>query len=68
MVSPTIILYRVSLGMRDSFSGVKFVEQGLTTYSYTDDNFISYLHSIKSEGQFSVSAITGLIDPATQIF
>ncbi len=55
----------IGLGMKDAFSGVSYITQGLTTYRYTDDDFISYLQSIKSEGSFSVSAITGVLDPAT---
>lgn len=55
----------IGLGMADSFNHVNYVAQGLTTFRYTDDDFISYLHTIKGEGQFSVSAITGVIDQAT---
>lgn len=48
----------IGLGMTDAYSGINFVSQGLTTFSYTADNFISYLQQTKGNGNFSVSAIT----------
>ncbi len=45
--------------MKDAFSGVSYITQGLTTYRYTDDDFISYLQSIKSEGSFSYQPSLG---------
>ncbi len=55
----------IGLQQTDQFSGINYYEQGLTTFKYTDDDFLAYLRSIKPDGQFSVSAITGTIDPRT---
>ena len=49
----------IGLGSVDQYSGINYVAAGLTSYRYTDDNFISYLQSAKGAGKFSVSAITG---------
>ena len=49
----------IGLGRTDAFTGINYVDAGLTTAKYTDDNFISYLTTAKGAGMFSVSAITG---------
>jgi hypothetical protein len=49
----------IGLGMKDAYSGKNFVELGMTKFRYTDKDLSSYLKTVKGEGKFSVSAITG---------
>lgn len=49
----------IALGMTDAFSGINYIDSGLTSARYTDSNLISYLGTNKGAGMFSVSAITG---------
>ena len=49
----------IGLGMTDAYNLFNFVEEGLTSFSYTPDNLINYLETNKGAGNFSVSAITG---------
>ncbi len=46
----------------DSYTGKNFGALGLTTFSFTDQDFISYAQSVKGN-QFSVSTITGTRNP-----
>lgn len=48
----------IGLGMANE-NGTNYVAQGLTSFRYTDDDFVNYLSSVKGAGKFSVSAITG---------
>ena len=52
----------IGLGMTDSYNNRNFVEEGITTYSYTDADFISLLSTVKGSGKFAVSTITGTRD------
>ena len=49
----------IALGMTDAYNGKNYTELGLTKFRYTDKDFSSYLKTVKGEGKFSVSAITG---------
>lgn len=49
----------IGLGRTDYFTGINYVNAGLTTARYTEDNLISYLTTTKTAGMFSVSTITG---------
>lgn len=57
----------IGLGKTDSFTGINYVNAGLTTARYTDDNLLSYLTTTKGAGMFSVSAITGTRQPNGQM-
>lgn len=56
----------IGLSQPDEFTGINYFEQGLTTYKYTDDDFIGLLDTIKPNKNYSVSAITGMIDERTK--
>ena len=49
----------IGLGITDSYTGINYVTQGLTSARYTDSDLIRYLGTNKGAGMFSVSAITG---------
>jgi len=55
----------IGLSQTDSYTHKNYWDLGMTRYKYTADNFIDYLHSVKSEGQFSISTITGTKNEAT---
>lgn len=46
-------------------NGVKLKQQGYSNYSYTEDDFISFVKGHKQQGDFSVNAIVGTLDPKT---
>ena len=49
----------IGLGNFDPFLNFNPTQEGMTTYSYTNDELINYLNDIKGQGNFSVSTITG---------
>jgi len=49
----------IGLGTTDAYSGLNYVQAGLTNYRYTTDDFIRDINVTKGVGKFSVSAITG---------
>ena len=53
----------IGLGINEPGKTTNYVSQGLTTFRYTDDDFIGYLRQAKGEGKFSVSTITGTRNP-----
>ncbi len=52
----------IGLGMLDAYNNHNFVAEGLTTFRYTADNFVSYLQGVKGAGKFSVSGIVATRD------
>ena len=53
----------IGLGMNDAYSNHNYVQEGYTTFRYSDSDLINYLNSVKGQGNFSISAITGTRDP-----
>jgi len=53
----------IGLGINEPGRTSNYVADGLTTFRYTDDDFIAYLQGVKGAGKFSVSAITGTRNP-----
>jgi hypothetical protein len=49
----------IGLSMTDSYSKVNYTTEGLTNYKYTHTDFINYATSVKGQGNFAVTAITG---------
>lgn len=52
----------IGLGMKDGYNHKNFVELGATQFRYTDTDLINYLDSVKGNGNFSISTITGTRD------
>ncbi len=52
----------IGLGMMDAYNNHNFVAEGLTTFKYTANNFVSYLQNVKGAGKFSVSGIVATRD------
>ena len=52
----------VGLSQYDSGLGFNPTKQGWTNFSYTPDDLISYLNSVKGNGKYSISTITGTRD------
>lgn len=50
----------IGLNKVDPYLGFNPTKEGLTSFSYSPDDIISYLNSIKGRGNFSISAITGV--------
>lgn len=49
----------IGLNQFDSSLGFNPTNEGWTTFSYTNDDLIDYLNSVKGKGKFSISTITG---------
>jgi len=53
----------IGLSKIDAYNGHNFVAEGLTSFKFTDDDMISYLQGVKSQGNFSISAIAPTKNP-----
>ncbi|NRA43974.1 MAG: hypothetical protein HRU09_03350 [Oligoflexales bacterium] len=49
----------IGLNQFDPSLGFNPTAEGWTSFSYTNDNLIDYLNSVKGKGNFSISTITG---------
>lgn len=53
---------------KDSFGNpINFAGEGLTTFSYTEDDLISYLNQVKGVGNFAVSTIASTRDSSGEL-
>lgn len=49
----------IGLGKTDLFTGINYIDAGMTSARYTDTDFINYMNANKGAGNYSLSTITG---------